>query len=152
LRTPASLGLEVVGLDPELRKNPWISLAMRLQMVIPARINKSSMKVTTMMISLKIQASLDLEAILLDLEFRRDRWINQVMKLPMVISQRTNSSNMKVIIMMISLRILVSLDLEVVGLDPELRKNLWTNLAMRLLMVILARINKSSMKVITMMI
>jgi len=152
LRIPASLGLEVVGLDLELRKNPWISLAMRLQMVIPARINKSSMKVTTMMISLKIQASLDLEAILLDLEFRRDRWINQVMKLLMVISQRTNSSSMKVIIMMISLRILVSLDLEVVELDPELRKNLWTNLAMRLLMVILARINKSSMKVITMMI
>ena len=88
----------------------------------------------------------------MDLEFRRDRWINQVMKLLMVISQRTNSSNMKVIKMMISLRILVSLDLEVVRLDPELRKNPWTNLAMRLRMVILARINKSSMKVITMMI
>ena len=90
---------------------------MKLPMVTFPRINNSSMKVITTMTSLRIQVSLVPEDILLGQEFRRDRWINLVMRLLMVILVKINKSNTKVIIMMISLRILASLDLEDIELE-----------------------------------
>ena len=102
LRILVSLVPEDTELDLELRRDQWNSQVMKLPMVTFPRINNSSMKVITTMTSLRILVSLVPEDILLGQEFRRDQWINQVMRLLMVMFQRINKSNTKVIIMMIS--------------------------------------------------
>jgi len=151
LRILVSLVPEDTELDLELRRDQWNSQVMRLPMVTSPRINNSSMKVIKTMTSLRILVSLVPEDTELDLELKRDQWINLVMRLLMVMFQRINRSNTKVIIMMISLRILVSQDPEDILLGQEFRRDQWINQVMRLPMVMFQRINRSSMKVITMM-